>query len=251
MRFELSTKLKDRLRHAKKVAVLTGAGVSAESGVPTFRSKDGLWKNFRPEELATPEAFQRNPKLVWQWYDWRRGKLALAEPNAAHVTLAEWEERFPDFNLITQNVDGLHDRAGSKRVIKLHGDLWWLRCTGCGKEERNDRVPLAEMPPRCGCGHFFRPGVVWFGEAIPAEAWERALDAAAGSELFFSIGTSALVQPAASLPLIAKRSSAYVVEINLERTGLSDWVDEVILGLAAKALPRITKIAVEETRSVG
>jgi NAD-dependent deacetylase len=174
------------LRHALECAgstvALTGAGISAESGVPTFRGPNGLWRNYSPEKLATPEAFARDPRLVWEWYDWRRGIIRQAQPNAGHLALAELERRKPSdgpagrsgFTLITQNVDGLHDRAGSRNLVKLHGDLWLAQCTGCGTVEPNEEVPLrGDLPPRCKCGAALRPAVVWFGESLPPEVWER------------------------------------------------------------------------------
>ncbi|MBI1748432.1 MAG: NAD-dependent deacylase [Acidobacteria bacterium] len=231
--------VKARLMMATKVTVLTGAGVSAESGIPTFRGTEGMWQNFRAETLATPEAFAEEPLRVWQWYDWRRGLIAAKSPNAAHIILAAWAKRFPQFRLITQNVDGLHDRAGNHEILKLHGDIWWLRCTVCGEETWDNRSPLPSLPPRCACGHLLRPGVVWFGEGLPTAIWERAAKAAQDCQLFFSIGTSGLVQPAASLPIMAKTSGAYTVEINVERTAISYEMDEVLLGPAAQVLTEL------------
>lgn len=229
----------ERLATASRIAVLTGAGISAESGVPTFRGAEGLWRKFRPEELATPEAFARDPRLVWEWYQWRRQLIARLSPNAGHLALVELEKRADEFLLITQNVDGLHDRAGSKRMVKLHGDLWRLRCTGCSIEFEDRRAALPELPPRCRCGRLLRPAVVWFGEPLPSEAWERALEAAARCQLFISVGTSGIVYPAASLPLVAKRAGAYLIEVNVESTALSHIADEVILGCAAVVLPKL------------
>ena len=222
-----------------RVAVLTGAGVSAESGVPTFRGEKGLWRRYRPEELATPEAFARDPKLVWEWYDWRRQLIARCEPNAAHRTLAEMEEFFPNFTLITQNVDGLHQAAGSKRVLELHGNIWRVRCTAEGTVTENREVPLKEIPPRCGCGALLRPDVVWFGEPLPAEALEAAYRAAQNCDVMLVIGTSAVVQPAASLPIVALRSGTYVIEINPQETPLSPLVHESIRGPAGVELPKL------------
>jgi NAD-dependent deacetylase len=227
------------LAKADRVAVLTGAGISAESGVPVFRGTGGLWQQHRPEDLATPEAFARDPKLVWEWYDWRRALVAAATPNPAHLALAALERSLSDFTLITQNVDGLHDRAGSRHVLKLHGDLWWLRCTRCGKDSHNTEVPLSELPPRCTCGALLRPAVVWFGETLPSEVLHAASEAAVQSQVFLVIGTSALVQPAASLPLLAQQNGARVVEINREHTALSAHIDVSILGGAGELLPRL------------
>ena len=240
------------LAGAERIAVLTGAGISAESGVPVFRGPGGLWRQYRPEELATPGAFARDPRLVWEWYDWRRSVVAQAEPNAGHLALAELERRTKDFTLITQNVDGLHERAGSRRVLKLHGDLWTLRCTGCGAERVDGTVPLPELPPRCAlrlrsgqaCGGLLRPGVVWFGESLPADALEQAMAAAARAQVFLVVGTSAVVQPAASLPLMARQAGARVVEINAEPTPLTDLVDASFLGKSGELLPRLVEAGV-------
>src|ERR1700722_781897 len=166
---------RERVLAAKSIAVLTGAGVSAESGIPTFRSNGGYWKQYRFEDLATPEAFARDPHFVWTWYEERRRSIAQAEPNAGHRALAELEKRAQHFTLITQNVDGLHDLAGSGNIVKLHGDIWTLRCLRCGSE-RVDRAELDELPPRCRCGGMLRPGVVWFGEILPAGAMERSVE---------------------------------------------------------------------------
>lgn len=233
------------LAEAERVVVLTGAGISAESGVPTFRGAGGLWRQHRPEDLATPEAFARGPRLVWEWYDWRRARVAKAEPNPGHLALAQLERRVPDFTLITQNVDGLHQRAGSRRVLKLHGDIWTLHCLGCGLEETNHDVPLREIPPRCSCGGLFRPGVVWFGEALPADVLRHAMEAAAHAQVFLVVGTSAVVQPAASLPLLAQQNGAKLVEINLEETPLSAQADASFWGKAGELLPRLLETAVE------
>ena len=231
------------LSRAGSVCVLTGAGVSAESGVPTFRGPGGLWRQFRPEQLATPEAFFRDPLLVWEWYAWRREIISRARPNAAHHALAEMESEAAAggrrFTLLTQNVDGLHQRAGSRNVIRLHGDIWVLRCLDCGGERRDTSVPLDPLPPRCDCSGLMRPGVVWFGEALPVEAWDRAARAAASSDLFLIVGTSALVEPAASLPFLARRNGARLLEINPEPTPVSDLADLTVRGKAAEVLGRL------------
>ena len=227
------------LKQARSVAVLTGAGVSAESGVPTFRGPDGLWKRHRAESLATPEAFARDPKLVWEWYDWRRCVLSGVKPNAGHYALAELEQRTPKFTLITQNVDGLHELAGSRNVLRVHGSIWMLRCLGCDREQEDRRAPLPEIPPRCACGGMLRPGVVWFGESLPAAVWRAAETAARFCDVLLVIGTSALVYPAAGLAHLAKSSGARVVEINVAETPLSREIDEFILGPSGELLPQL------------
>ena len=227
------------MSRAKRAAALTGAGVSAESGVPTFRGPEGLWKNFRPEDLATPEAFARDPQLVWEWYLWRRGRIAPCAPNPAHHALVTLEERIPDFTLITQNVDGLHRRAGSRKVLHLHGTIWETRCTGCGRAEEN-RDPELAYPPLCpSCRELLRPNVVWFGEALDPVILSRAEESLEKCEIVLVVGTSAVVQPAASMALWAKRAGAFVVEINLEPTPLSRVVDMSLQGKAGEILPRL------------
>lgn len=227
------------IAQARSVAVLTGAGVSQESGVPTFRGPGGLWRNYRPEDLATPEAFARDPQLVWEWYAWRRNLIADTQPNPAHRALADWERCVESFLLITQNVDGLHDRAGSRNVAKLHGDIWQVRCTRCGLEERNEQVPLDPMPPRCRCGAIERPDVVWFGEPLPGEPWERAREASSRAQIFLVVGTSALVQPAASLPHMAHQAGATLLEVNFEPTPLSSLAEFSFRGKAGELLPEL------------
>ncbi len=223
-----------------RVGVLTGAGISAESGVPTFRGKDGLWKQFRAEDLATPEAFERDPALVWEWYDWRRGIIAGREPNAGHLILARWEDELPGFVLITQNVDGLHRRAGSKNVLELHGNIWQVRCLEEGTVSENFESPFPEIPPRCpACGGLLRPNVIWFGEALPRLILEQAQAACIAAELMFVIGTSAYVQPAASLPLVAAEAGAKIVEINPDYTPLSTYADHSFRGKAGEVLVEI------------
>jgi NAD-dependent deacetylase len=232
-------RIREWLDSASSIAVLTGAGVSAESGIPTFRGAGGLWRSYRPEELATPGAFARDPKLVWEWYDWRRGLIADAQPNAAHCALTRIERRAKNFTLITQNVDGLHDRAGSRNVLKVHGDIWTLRCSGCGRERQDLRASIPELPPRCECGAWERPGVVWFGEALPAEVWMRAENAAKAADVFLVIGTAAVVYPAAGLVEIAKSGGAKIVEVNVAETPVSGVVNASLRGPAAGILPQL------------
>ena len=219
---------------ARHPCALTGAGISAESGIPTFRGAGGLWRQFRAEDLATPQAFARDPKVVWEWYDWRRGLVAAAKPNAGHIALAA-----TGMPVVTQNVDGLHVRAGSREVVEIHGSLWTLRCVGCGRERHNVEAPLVEIPPKCDCGALLRPGVVWFGEGLDARVWSRAEQMVRSSDLLFVIGTSAVVYPAASLAPLAKQSGARVVEINLDDTPLSGMADAQFRSPAAEILPRL------------
>jgi len=231
--------VREWLKQARSVAVLTGAGVSAESGVPTFRGNNGLWRQYRPEDLATPDAFARDPKLVWEWYDWRRGLIAQAQPNAGHRALVELEKRVKSFTLITQNVDGLHELAGSRNVLEVHGSIWKVRCMSCERERSDRRTPLPEIPPKCDCGAWLRPGVVWFGEALPPQVWQGAEAAARAAEIFLLIGTSAVVYPAAGLAQIAKASGARVVEINIAETVLSGGIDEFLQGPSGELLPQL------------
>lgn len=230
---------RDWLRSARSVVALTGAGISAESGISTFRGAGGLWKQYRAEELATPEAFDRDPVLVWEWYLWRRGLIAAAQPNRGHTALAAFEARTPTFTVVTQNVDGLHDRSGSKRIVKLHGDIWETRCLKCGERVKDNRTSFEAMPPRCSCGGVQRPGVVWFGEGLPAKAWKDAEDAVRDAQAVLVIGTSAVVYPAASLVPMAKRCGARVIEVNTEETPVSGLVDWSLRGPSGEILPQL------------
>lgn len=229
------------LAAAQRVAVLTGAGISAESGIPTFRGAGGLWRSFRAEDLATPEAFARDPQLVWEWYDWRRGLIAKAEPNAGHAALVRLEARLGEgFTLITQNVDGLHDRAGSARILKVHGDIWTLRCTRCGAERVNRRAPLVPPLPVCkACGAMMRPGVVWFGESLPDAVFDAATRAAQQCDVFLVVGTAAVVYPAAGLIPLARRAGAKVIEVNLDDTPATSAVDAALRGKSGEVLPAL------------
>lgn len=228
------------LRSARSVAVLTGSGVSAESGVPTFRdAQTGLWARYEPQQLATPEAFERDPRLVWEWYEWRRDLVRKAEPNPGHRALAELERRVPSFSLATQNVDGLHRRAGSENVLELHGNIMRSKCFVEGVEAE-PRPGDESVPPLCpGCGAFLRPDVVWFGEALPEDEFMTASAAARGCDVFLSVGTSSLVYPAASLPSEAARSGAVLIEVNPHDTPLTPHADYAPRGRAGEVLPAL------------
>ncbi len=241
---EFSPELLDRLRSASRVAALTGAGVSQESGLRTFRdSQTGLWAQYKPTDLASPEAFARDPKLVWDWYAWRREAIKSVRPNPGHYAIVEMAERIPDFVLITQNVDGLHALAGSSSLLELHGNIQRVRCFDCGRfSDRWDEE--SEMVPRCEtCGGLLRPDVVWFGEALPPLVLEAAVEAARRCELFLSIGTSGVVQPAASLAFAAHNRGALVVEINMEPTPLTPKADYFLQGRSGVILPALVKMA--------
>ena len=227
------------IREAQNLAVLTGAGVSAESGVPTFRGSDGLWKKYRATDLATPEAFKKDPELVWEFYNWRRELIGKVKPNPAHYALAELERKKSDFILITQNVDGLHLAAGSKNVLEIHGSIWRVKCTKCEFQAEDRRVPLPKLPTCPQCGALLRPAVVWFGEALDFHILEKAFQASKECDLMLVIGTSAMVHPAASLSLEAKSGGARVIEINLEETPQTSQLDLTILGKAGEILPEI------------
>ena len=236
----IPAKLVECAREARHVVVLTGAGVSAESGVPTFRdAQTGLWADFKPEELATPNAFRRNPRRVWEWYAWRRELVAKIEPNPAHRALAAMEQFFPRFTLVTQNVDGLHQLAGSRQVIELHGNI---TRTKCFEEDVvvTEWPDTGDVPPRCPrCGGLLRPDVVWFEESLPEEATAEAFAASKSCDVFLCIGTSSEVYPAAWLPLEALGAGAVVVEINPNTTLLTAKADFVLGGAAGVVLPQL------------
>jgi NAD-dependent deacetylase len=247
------------LRAAERVAALTGAGVSQESGLRTFRdAQTGLWSQYKPTELASPEAYERDPKLVWDWYTMRREKVREVDPNPGHYALVDMARHIPDFSLITQNVDDLHRKAGSANVIELHGNLQRVRCSSCGQQFEAAALPVSvpqagvssskegeEMDgdvPRCQtCDGLLRPDVVWFGESLPRRELEAAVEAARACQIFFSIGTSGLVQPAASLAYAAHNRGAVVVEINTEPTPLTEKVDYHLPGRSGEILPALVQ----------
>lgn len=237
---DLSADFVKLLRNAKNIVILTGAGISKESGIPTFReAQTGLWTKYDPMDLATPQAFQRNPKLVWDWYAWRRGLILNSNPNPGHYALVKMETRAPNFTLITQNIDGLHEKAGSKHIIELHGNINRNKCS-----DENVIVEIMddneETPPRCpNCGGLIRPDVVWFGENLPPEALADALEASQTCDVFFSIGTSTLVHPAASLPLYALAQGAILIEINPVDTPITLKAEFVFKGASGDVLPNM------------
>lgn len=237
----------EALISSRHTVALTGAGVSAESGIPTFRGKEGLWNNYRAEELATPQAFEENPELVWKFYNWRRSIIHQAKINLAHKALAKMEENFKTFALLTQNIDGLHSDAGSKNVVELHGSIWEFRSLIDGSVRENRQVPIDPLPPRDKLGTLFRPNVVWFGEPLDPKILDKAFQISSKCHYMIVIGTSAAVQPAANLPLLAKRNGAYILEVNSERTLLSEHVDESLTGQAGEILPALAERIAKNT----
>lgn len=235
---ELPERLVARIREAKTVSVLTGAGVSAESGIPTFRGAGGIWEKYDFNKLATPQGFKEDPELAWEWYQLRQREMKKAQPNRAHEVIAEMERHFPTFAVITQNIDGMHKRAGNANIIELHGNIWRMRCTRDGTRFDLDDA-VEEIPPLCQCGAILRPDVVWFGEPLPQDQLERAMNIASESDVMFVVGTSAVVYPAAALPLLTKDSGGVLVEINLEPTDLSSHADASVFGPAGEVLPDI------------
>jgi len=226
------------LRNAESIVFFTGAGISSESGIATFRGKEGLWNKFKPEELANFDAFIRNPALVWEWYNYRRKIVHEAKPNPAHLTIAEMQNHFKDVTVVTQNVDNLHRRAGSKKIFELHGNIERNFCINC-KKFHNEELDFSVGVPKCECGGLIRPDVVWFGEYLPEDQFLGGEKAAINSDIFFVVGTSAVVYPAAGLVYTAKASSATIVEINIEETEISASVNYSYFGKAGEILPKI------------
>jgi NAD-dependent deacetylase len=238
--------LKERVKTAKNVAVLTGAGISQESGIHTFRGADGLWKKFRPEELANFDAFIKRPEIVWEWYNYRKELIQNVEPNPGHFALVELERIFPIFYIITQNIDDLHKRAGSSNIIELHGNIYRNYCIDCGKRydgqlELRSHIIKGNAIPKCDCGGVIRPDVVWFGEMLPENSVEKAFEVARGADIFFSIGTSAIVYPAAYIPRTAKSYGAFLVEVNVDWTDLSTSADYILKGKSGEVLPDLVE----------
>lgn len=242
---ELLTSIaKERIYSSRKVAILTGAGISAESGIPTFRDKDGLWTKISPEEMANFDAFYKNTQIVSEWYQKRREIIEHTLPNAGHFALRELEHLFPSFHIITQNIDGLHQKAGSEKVIELHGNIMRNYCIDCKKYYELDEFEsiyehTENHIPKCNCGGLIRPDVVWFGEQLPRKALEKAFQTAEEADLFFTIGTSAYVRPAADLPIIALQNGAYVIEINPSKTGLTNFTHLHLQGKSGEILPKL------------
>lgn len=234
---EIRRGLIDRLLLAESVVFFTGAGISAESGIPTFRGKDGIWNKLKPEELANFNAFIKNPEMVWEWYKYRKKIVHESQPNQGHFTIAKFQDHFKDVIVVTQNVDNLHRRAGSKKVFELHGNIERNYCIKCGK--RYEDIDIEANIPRCTCGGLIRPDVVWFGEYLPEEEFQGAEKSSEKADVFFVTGTTGVVYPAASLIYTAKKAGAYIVEINIEETEVSSAVYESYFGEAGKILPEI------------
>ena len=229
------------IEESEYLIALTGAGISKESNVPTFRGEDGLWQNYDAMQLATPTAFTNNPSLVWEWYSWRQGLIAECEPNPAHNVLVKWEEKSILKSLITQNVDGLHRRAGSRNVLEVHGDLWALKCVSCSHKERLS-APASGIPQCPQCESHLRPDVVWFGESLDSGIIDQVYTELAKADACLVVGTSALVHPAASFPLIVKQCGGKLLEVNVERTGLTSVADVHLSGKAGEVLPSLDSL---------
>jgi NAD-dependent deacetylase len=236
----LSEAFLHKLSQAKKILFFTGAGISAESGIPTFRGQNGLWKKFKPEELANYNAFTRNPELVWEWYNYRKKIINQAKPNDGHLAIAQMQGLFDEVTVVTQNIDNLHSRAGSKNIFELHGNIERNYCIKCHKYYNED-LDFSNGVPKCSCGGLIRPDVVWFGEYLPQDQFEGGETAAIQSDIFFVVGTSAVVYPAANLIYVAKKAGSFIVEVNIVETEISSICDESFFGEAGKILPEIVK----------
>lgn len=229
--------IEDKLRHAEKIVFVTGAGISQESGIPTFRGKDGLWRKYDAMKLATIEAFYENPKLVWEWYEERRNNILAAKPNDGHLAISGLE-KFKSVHVLTQNIDGLHQRAGSSQVYELHGSIIMIKCTVCNFRDYIT-ASFSKLPPTCKCGNILRPDVVWFGEQLPQDVWQAAMRQASSCDVMVVVGTSLAVSPANLLPVYAKQNGATLIEVNPEETLMSADMDLSVRSPAAKALPSL------------
>lgn len=232
--------ISEKLRAARKIVFVTGAGISQESGIPTFRGKDGLWRNYDAMKLATIEAFYDDPKLVWEWYNERRHNIFTAKPNLGHKAIAEME-KYSEVVILSQNIDGLHQRAGSSQVLELHGSIVKIKCTVCDyKDEIN--TEFSEIPPLCTCGNILRPDVVWFGEGLPQDVWQKAIIHASNCDVMIIAGTSLVVSPANTLPIYARQNGAALIEINPDKTVMTSDMDFSIRSTSAIALPELVSI---------
>jgi NAD-dependent deacetylase len=225
----------DKLKKSEKIVFVTGAGISQESGIPTFRGKDGLWRKYDPMQLATIDAFYEDPKLVWEWYEERRQNILKANPNLGHTAIAKLE-KYKQVSVLTQNIDGLHQRAGSTHVYELHGSIITIKCTVC---DFKDKIvsSFSQLPPLCKCGNMLRPDVVWFGESLPQDVWNSAIDQASSCDVMVVVGTSLVVSPANLLPVYAKQNGAIMIEVNIEQTPMSSSMDISLRSTAASVLP--------------
>ncbi len=232
--------IKDQIKNYKKIVFVTGAGISQESGIPTFRGKGGLWKNYDAMKLATIDAFYDNPKLVWEWYNERRKNVFQANANSGHKAIAELE-KYAQVTILTQNIDGLHQKSGSSKVLELHGSIVKIKCSVCNYKEEI-LTEISNLPPLCKCGNILRPDVVWFGEPLPQDVWQNAIDFASQCDLMIIVGTSLVVSPANTLPLYAKQNNATLIEINPENTEMSKEMNEIIRKTSAETLPKLVSL---------
>jgi len=232
--------ISDQIKNYKKIVFVTGAGISQESGIPTFRGKDGLWRNYDPMKLATIDAFYENPKLVWEWYNERRNNIFQAQPNQGHNAIAELE-KYAQVMVLTQNIDGLHKKAGSSNILELHGSIVKIKCSVCDYNEEI-LTEISDFPPICKCGNILRPDVVWFGEPLPQDVWQNAIKFASQCDLMVIVGTSLVVSPANTLPLYAKQNNATLIEINPEKTEMSEEMDESIRNTSVETLPKLVSL---------
>lgn len=235
--FEL---IEEKIKSFRKIVFVTGAGISQESGIPTFRGKDGLWRNYDAMKLATIEAFYDNPKLIWEWYNERRMNIFQAQPNPGHEAIAELE-KYAEVVVLTQNIDGLHQKSGSSRVLELHGSIVKIKCSVCDYKEEV-LTEISELPPLCKCGNILRPDVVWFGESLPQDVWQDAINFANNCDLMIIAGTSLVVSPANTLPIYAKQNNATLVEINPEETEMSEEMDVTIRNTSAESIPKLVSL---------